>query len=89
MKRRRAAGVVLALLIAAGAAGADEVEGVAFAERLTVGGTSLGLDDVFLRMWDFYFCYCSGGFAERAILGNQIVFSKARARREPVLGALA
>ena len=50
---------------------------------------ALDLDDVFLRMWDFYFCYCSGGFAERAILGNQIVFSKARARREPVLGALA
>jgi cyclopropane-fatty-acyl-phospholipid synthase len=50
---------------------------------------ALGLDDAFLRMWDFYFCYCSGGFAERAILGNQIVFSKARARREPVLGALA
>jgi cyclopropane-fatty-acyl-phospholipid synthase len=50
---------------------------------------ALGLDDVFLRMWDFYFCYCSGGFTERAILGNQIVFSKARARREPVLGALA
>lgn len=50
---------------------------------------ALGLDDVFLRMWDFYFCYCSGGFAERAILGNQIVFSKARARREPMLGALA
>jgi cyclopropane-fatty-acyl-phospholipid synthase len=50
---------------------------------------ALGLDDAFLRMWDFYFCYCSGGFAERAILANQIVFSKARARREPVLGALA
>jgi cyclopropane-fatty-acyl-phospholipid synthase len=28
---------------------------------------ALGFDDQFLRLWDFYFCYCAGGFAERRI----------------------
>ncbi|MDZ4773039.1 MAG: cyclopropane-fatty-acyl-phospholipid synthase family protein [Planctomycetota bacterium] len=27
----------------------------------------LGFTDEFLRLWDFYFCYCAGGFAERRI----------------------
>lgn len=27
---------------------------------------ALGFDDAFLRMWEFYFCYCEAGFAERA-----------------------
>ncbi|MGD8926739.1 MAG: cyclopropane-fatty-acyl-phospholipid synthase family protein [Thioalkalispiraceae bacterium] len=28
---------------------------------------SLGYSDEFLRMWEFYLCYCEGGFIERAI----------------------
>ena len=28
---------------------------------------SLGYSDEFLRMWEFYLCYCEGGFLERAI----------------------
>ncbi len=28
---------------------------------------ALGLPDTFIRMWDFYFCYCEGGFAERQL----------------------
>jgi hypothetical protein len=43
VKRRLAAGLALAALVAAGTAGAAEIEGVAFADRLTVGRTSLGL----------------------------------------------
>ncbi len=27
----------------------------------------LGYSDEFLRMWEFYLCYCEGGFMERAI----------------------
>ena len=27
----------------------------------------LGYPDEFIRMWEFYFCYCEGGFLERAI----------------------
>jgi cyclopropane-fatty-acyl-phospholipid synthase len=36
----------------------------------------LGLSDQFLRMWEFYFCYCEGGFAERAIGDVQLHFKK-------------
>lgn len=28
---------------------------------------SLGYSDEFIRMWEFYLCYCEGGFIERAI----------------------
>ena len=26
-----------------------------------------GYDDAFKRLWNFYLCYCEGGFLERAI----------------------
>ncbi len=42
-----------------------------------------GFDDVFIRMWDFYLCYCEGGFAERAISAAQYVFAKPDARQLP------
>jgi cyclopropane-fatty-acyl-phospholipid synthase len=48
----------------------------------------LGLPESFLRMWEFYLCYCEGGFAERANSVAQILFEKPRGRREPVLGSL-
>ena len=35
-----------------------------------------GFDDRFIRMWDFYLCYCEGGFLERAISTAQFVFAK-------------
>ncbi len=28
---------------------------------------ALGLSDTFLRMWEYYFCYCEAGFKQRAI----------------------
>ncbi len=37
---------------------------------------ALGFDDRFLRMWQFYFSYCEGGFRERAIGAAQIVLVK-------------
>jgi cyclopropane-fatty-acyl-phospholipid synthase len=41
---------------------------------------SLGFDEAFRRLWEFYFCYCEGGFAE-AILGSvQVVWAKPLAR---------
>ena len=41
---------------------------------------TLGFDERFRRLWDFYLCYCEGGFAE-AILGTgQLVFAKPLAR---------
>jgi cyclopropane-fatty-acyl-phospholipid synthase len=42
-----------------------------------------GFDDVFIRMWDFYLCYCEGGFAERAISTAQFLFAKPDARKLP------
>jgi len=36
----------------------------------------LGFDERFIRMWNFYFSYCEGGFAERAINDLHILMSK-------------
>lgn len=33
----------------------------------------LGFDDRFIRMWDYYLCYCEGAFLERAISTVHIV----------------
>lgn len=37
-----------------------------------------GFDDVFIRMWDFYLCYCEGGFAERTISTVQMLLARPR-----------
>ncbi len=63
----------------------------AWRERLAKnlqGVRALGLPDRFLRMWEFYLCYCEGGFSERAIGVAQILLEKPRGRREPVLATL-
>lgn len=38
--------------------------------------TDLGYDNRFLRMWEYYLCYCEGGFAERSIGCVQAEFMK-------------
>lgn len=48
---------------------------------------SLGHSDQFLRMWEFYFCYCEGGFLERTIGDVQMVLVRAGDRSEPLLRA--
>ncbi len=35
-----------------------------------------GFDERFIRMWEFYLCYCEGGFRERSIGTAQILFAK-------------
>ncbi len=42
---------------------------------------ALGFTDQFRRLWDFYFCYCEGGFRERALGNVQMVFDKPRVRK--------
>jgi cyclopropane-fatty-acyl-phospholipid synthase len=37
-----------------------------------------GYPESFVRMWEFYLCYCEGAFLERAISDVQMVFSKPR-----------
>jgi cyclopropane-fatty-acyl-phospholipid synthase len=36
----------------------------------------LGLPESFIRMWEFYFCYCEAGFAERALYDVQILLER-------------
>jgi cyclopropane-fatty-acyl-phospholipid synthase len=35
-----------------------------------------GFDELFERMWEFYLCYCEGGFRERVIGAVQLTFAK-------------
>ncbi len=37
---------------------------------------ALGYDERFLRLWEFYLCYCEGGFLERAIGAAQLVYAR-------------
>lgn len=39
-----------------------------------------GFDEVFIRMWEFYLCYCEGGFIERVISTAQFTMAKPDAR---------
>ena len=40
-----------------------------------------GFDQRFIRMWEYYLCYCEGGFRERAISAAQILMAKPAYRR--------
>ena len=44
---------------------------------------ALGYSDTFLRMWEFYLCYCEAGFRERLTGVSQVLFSKPLCRCEP------
>jgi cyclopropane-fatty-acyl-phospholipid synthase len=46
----------------------------------------LGYDNTFMRLWEFYLCYCEGGFLERTIGTAQLVLAKPAARPAPLLG---
>ncbi|OBY76153.1 SAM-dependent methyltransferase [Acinetobacter gyllenbergii] len=35
---------------------------------------ALGFDENFIRLWDFYLCYCEGGFKEGVISNVQLLF---------------
>lgn len=45
---------------------------------------SMGFSEEFIRMWNYYFCYCEGAFKERAIGNVQMLFVKPRNRRMPI-----
>ncbi len=46
----------------------------------------LGYDEYFYRLWEFYLCYCEGGFLERTIGTAQLLLVKEGARPAPLLG---
>lgn len=45
----------------------------------------LGFTEEFLRMWNYYLCYCEAAFEERAVGVVQIQFDKPGCRRDPAL----
>ena len=50
---------------------------------------ALGYSEAFLRMWEFYLCYCEGGFAEQVLGDVQMLLVKPGARRAPIVPPLA
>ncbi|MEJ2441049.1 MAG: class I SAM-dependent methyltransferase, partial [Gammaproteobacteria bacterium] len=44
----------------------------------------LGYSQEFMRMWEFYLCYCEGGFIERAISDVHMLLAKPGNRRVPL-----
>jgi cyclopropane-fatty-acyl-phospholipid synthase len=42
---------------------------------------ALGYSDAFIRLWEYYLCYCEGGFAERQLGDVQMLLTKPRALR--------
>jgi cyclopropane-fatty-acyl-phospholipid synthase len=36
----------------------------------------MGFSEPFIRMWEFYLCYCEAGFTERYIGDVQMLFAK-------------
>ncbi|MFT7338366.1 MAG: cyclopropane-fatty-acyl-phospholipid synthase [Marinobacter maritimus] len=45
---------------------------------------SMGYDQAFRRLWNFYFAYCEAGFSERAIGVSQLVFAKPGNKRQNI-----
>jgi cyclopropane-fatty-acyl-phospholipid synthase len=37
---------------------------------------ALGYPDSFVRMWEFYLCYCEGGYMERQLGDVQLLLTK-------------
>jgi cyclopropane-fatty-acyl-phospholipid synthase len=44
---------------------------------------ALGYPETFIRMWEFYLCYCEGGFEERTVGDVQMVLAKPGSRLAP------
>ena len=48
----------------------------------------LGYSETFIRMWEYYLCYCEAGFAEHYLGDAQMVFMKPLCRHAPILGQI-
>jgi cyclopropane-fatty-acyl-phospholipid synthase len=49
---------------------------------------AMDFPETFIRMWEYYLCYCEGGFAARVIGDVQVLLTKPLCRREPLLPPL-
>jgi cyclopropane-fatty-acyl-phospholipid synthase len=45
---------------------------------------ALGHSDAFVRLWEFYLCYCEGAFLERNVSAAQLLLAKPWNRRDPL-----
>jgi len=45
---------------------------------------ALGYPESFVRMWEYYLCYCEGGFEERQLGDVQMLLTKPLSRRAPI-----
>jgi len=45
----------------------------------------LGYPDTFVRLWEYYLCYCEGGFLERQLGTVQMLLTKPGNRRAPLV----
>ena len=52
--------------------------------RMTAVAPALGFSDAFIRMWEFYLCYCEAAFLERAIGDVQMLIMRPEARRDSI-----
>jgi cyclopropane-fatty-acyl-phospholipid synthase len=50
---------------------------------------ALNFPETFIRMWEYYLCYCEGGFSERYIGDVQMLLTKPLCRRASLLPILA
>jgi len=50
---------------------------------------ALGYPESFIRMWEFYLCYCEGGFEERALGDVHMLLAKPVNRRAPIVPQLS
>ena len=55
----------------------------AFHERLD-GVRELGYAEYFIRLWNYYLCYCEAVFEERHVGVVQVQFDKPQCRRDPL-----
>ena len=46
---------------------------------------ALGYSEEFIKMWEFYLCYCEGGFAERALGDAHLLLAKPENRRSALI----
>ena len=49
----------------------------------------LGYPETFIRMWEYYLCYCEAGFTERYLGDVQMLLTKPLCRRPPLLPPFA
>ncbi|MFM1886808.1 MAG: hypothetical protein RL026_1965 [Pseudomonadota bacterium] len=46
---------------------------------------AMGYPDSFIRLWEFYLCYCEGGYEERQLGDVQVLLTKPACRLPPVI----